>query len=173
MIESGSPGLLEYFDRPLGGDQRLVVGADQDLRSLTQRVLHQGLRRGLQRRRHRIRIAQRLRSHPVLAISAVQIAAQHSETVGQCARVGMEERLLLDGIALHSAHISPGHVERAALVVAHFADSGLTIGNGTAVTAGVAAHPVAIEFLVQIALTDVLVNDVAKGRHRIEPLPYL
>ena len=84
----------------------------------------------------------------------------------------MEERLLLDGIALHSAHISPRHVERAPLVVTYFANSRLTFGDGTAVTAGVAAHPVAIEFLVQITLTDVLVNDVAKARHR-KPLGLL
>jgi hypothetical protein len=77
----------------------------------------------------------------------------------------MEERLLLDGIALHPAHISPRHVERARLVVAYLANSGLTVGDGTAMTAGVAAHPIAIEFLVQITFTDVLVNDVAKGRH--------
>ena len=166
VIESGRPGLLEYLDRPLGGDQRLVVGADQDSCSLPQGILHQGLGRGLQRRRHRLRIAQRLRSHPVLAVGAMQIAAQHSETVGQRARVGVEERLLLDGIALHSAHITPGHIEHSSLVVAHFADAGLTIGNGTAVTAGVAAHPVAIQLLVQIALTDILVDDVAKGRHK-------
>ena len=101
----------------------------------------------------------------------MQVAAQHSETVGQRARVGMEERFLFDGIALHSAHVAPGHVEHATLVVAHLADARLTIGNGTAVSAGVAAHPVAIELLVQIALTDILVDDVAKGRHRIEPLP--
>jgi hypothetical protein len=84
----------------------------------------------------------------------------------------MEEGLLLDGIALHSADISPRHVERASLVVAYFANSGLTVGNRTAVAAGIAAHPVAIESLVQITLTDVLVNDVAKSRHR-KPLGLL
>ena len=82
----------------------------------------------------------------------------------------MEERLFLDGIALHSAYVAPGHVQSAALVVADLADSGLAFRNGTAMTAGVAAHPVAIEFLVEIALTNILVNDVAKGGHR-KPLP--
>ncbi len=77
----------------------------------------------------------------------------------------MEERLFLDGIALHSADITPGHIECAALVVPHLADAGLTIGNGAAVTAGVAAHAVAIELLVEITLADVLVNDVAEGGH--------
>jgi hypothetical protein len=60
----------------------------------------------------------------------------------------MEERLLLDGIALHSAHIPPRHVEGAALVVTYLANSRLTVRDGTAVTAGVAAHPIAIELLV-------------------------
>ena len=100
----------------------------------------------------------------------MQIAAQHSETVGQRARVGVEKRLLFYGITLHAAHVAPGHVEHAALVVAHLADSGLTIRNGTAVAAGIAAHPVAIELVVQLALTDILVDDVAKGGHKTEPL---
>src|SRR6185437_15821194 len=96
----------------------------------------------------------------------MQIAAEHSETVGQRARVGVEERFLFDGIALHSAHVAPGDMEHAALVVAHFANAGLTVRNGTAVTTGVAAHPVAIQLLVQIAFTDILIDDVAQGGHK-------
>ena len=117
VIRPAARACLNIATAHSAGDQRLVVGADQDSRALPQRVLHQGFRRGLQRSRHCVWIAQRLRSHPVLAICAMQIAAQHAEAVSQRARIGVEERFLLDGIALHAADISPRHVERAALVV--------------------------------------------------------
>jgi hypothetical protein len=60
----------------------------------------------------------------------------------------MEERFLLDGIALYAAHVTPWNIERATLVVTYFADSGLTIGNGTAVAASETTYPVAIKLLV-------------------------
>ena len=44
LIEAGCAGLLEYFDGPFRSDQRLVVGADQNLCSLAQSILYQGLR---------------------------------------------------------------------------------------------------------------------------------
>src|SRR4051794_744 len=99
----------------------------------------------------------------------MQITAQHPEAVGQCARVGVEERFLLNGIALHAADVSPGYKELATMVVTYFADSGLTIRNGTTVTTGEAAYPVAVKFFVQVPLADVVVNDFTKGRHG-EPL---
>jgi len=75
----------------------------------------------------------------------------------------MKERLLLNGIALHSANIAPGHVESPTLVVAHLADPGLALGNGAAMPAGVAANAIAVELLVEIAFADGLVDDVAQG----------
>ena len=95
----------------------------------------------------------------------MQIAAEHSEAVGQRARVGVEEWLLFDGIALHSANIAPGNIQSAALVVADLADSGLTFGNRTAMAAGVTTNPIAIQFFVEITFTNVLINDVAKSGH--------
>ena len=82
----------------------------------------------------------------------------------------MEKWLFLDRIALHTAHIAPGNIERATLVVAHLANSGLTLGNGAAVATGVTANPIPLEFFVQITLTDIPVNDVAKSGHG-KPLP--
>ncbi len=78
----------------------------------------------------------------------------------------MEERLLLDGIALHAAHISPGHVQSAAAVVANLADSGLPFRDGTAMAAGEAAKPIAVELFVKLAFACVLVDDIAEGGHR-------
>ncbi len=81
--------------------------------------------------------------------------------------MGVEERLLFDGIALHAGGVSPGNVERAAAVVADFADAGLAFGNGTAVAAGETADAVVVEFLVEsgIGLANFAVEDVAEGGH--------
>jgi hypothetical protein len=57
----------------------------------------------------------------------------------------VEEGLLLDGVALDSADVAVRDVEFAGEVEADFADSGLAFGDGTLVSAGVAAQPVAIE----------------------------
>jgi len=81
----------------------------------------------------------------------------------------MKERLLFNRIALYSAHISPRHIEFAAFVEPYLADARLSLGDRAAVSAGVAAHPVAIDFLVQISLADVLIHEIAQGRHG-EPL---
>src|SRR5438034_193015 len=78
-------------------------------------VARETLRRGLEWRRDRGRIAKRLRRHPVLAICAVEIAAEHPEAVRERARVRVEERLLLDRIALHAADVAPRHLQPAAL----------------------------------------------------------
>ena len=111
--EAGDEALLARFledrDRPLRGDERLVVGGDDDLRALAQRVLDERRRRGVAGRRDGLRIAQRLRCHPVLAVAAVQVAAEHAEAVGERAGIGVEERLLLDRIALHAADVAPRH----------------------------------------------------------------
>jgi hypothetical protein len=51
------------------------------------------------------------------------------------------------------------------LVVTDFADTRLAIGNGATVTAGIAAHPVSVQLLVKLALTNVVVDYFAKRRH--------
>ena len=79
----------------------------------------------------------------------MQIAAQHAEAVGERAGMGMKERFFFDGVALGSGGVSPGDVERAAAVVADFADSGLAFGDGTTMSAGEAAHAVVVELLVE------------------------
>ena len=108
-------GLLEHRDRPLARDQRLVVRADDHARAESLRVAHHRLGRRVDRRRHGGRIAQRLRRDPVLAVRAVQIAAEHAEAVRERAGVRVEERLLLDRIALHAADVSPRHAQACRL----------------------------------------------------------
>jgi len=106
-----------------------------------------------------------LRCDPVLAVSTVEIASQHAEAVSQRARVSVEEGLFLDGIALYTANIAPRHIQRTAAVVAHLADAGLAVGDRATMAAGITADTVAVELFVQLSFADVLVNDVAEGRH--------
>src|SRR5713226_3641483 len=100
----------------------------------------------------------------------MEVATQHSEAVSQRAGVSVEERLFLYGIALHAAHVAPRHVESSAAVVTDLADARLTIGDRAAVAAGVTAHTVAVELLIQLAFADMFVNNVAQCGHRKPPL---
>jgi hypothetical protein len=132
-----------------------------------QGIFDQRIGRSLLRGRNRIWIAQGLRRHPVLAIGAVQIASEHAEAVGKRTGISVEERLLLNGIALHAADISPGHVESSALVVANFANSGLSFWDGATVPTGETADAIAIQLFVKIGISylNVPVEDVAKSGH--------
>jgi hypothetical protein len=65
---------------------------------------------------------------------------------------------------LHAAHISPGYIKLAVAIEADFANSQLPFGYRAAVSAGIAADAVAIKFLVEVSLADVLVQEIAKGR---------
>ena len=165
--QSGGFGLFENGYRPFAGDQRLVVGADQNLCALGDGVAHQKFGRGFERRRYGGGIAQSLRRYPVLTIGAVQIAAQHSEAVGERSGMGVEEWFLFDWVALGSGGVSPGDVERAAAVVADFADSGLAFGDGAAMSASEAAHAIVVELLEErgIGFADLLVENGAEGGH--------
>jgi hypothetical protein len=97
----------------------------------------------------------------------MEVAAEHAEAVGESAGIGVEERLLLDGIALHAGRVSPGNVELAAAIEADFADSGLTVGDWTTVAAGETADAVVAEIFDQarIGFADSLVENVAQGGH--------
>src|SRR5215472_1348330 len=99
----------------------------------------------------------------------MQVATEHAEAVGKSAGVGMEEGLLLDGVALHASHIAPRHIKRAALVETHLAYAGLAFRDGATVSACVAANAVAIEFLVELSLANILVQQIAQGG-QAEPL---
>jgi len=171
--ESGGFGFFEDGDRPFTGDERLIVGADQNLRALGDGVAHEEFWRGFMRRRDSVGIAESLRRYPVLTIGAVKIAAQHAEAVGESAGMGVKKWFLLDGIALGSGGVSPRNIERAAAVVADFAHAGLAFGDGAAMSAGEATHALVVELLVKsgIGLADALVENSAEGGHG-RPLIY-
>ena len=79
----------------------------------------------------------------------------------------MEERLLLDGIALHSSNVSERDVEFATAIEADFADSALTFGDRTAMSAGETANAITLDGLAErrITFADASIEDVAKRRH--------
>src|SRR6202020_487787 len=89
--ESGGFGFFEDGAGPFAGDERLVVGADQNLTALGKSVTHKKFGRGLVRRGDGIGIAKSLRGNPVLTIGAVQIAAEHTEAIGESAGVGVDK----------------------------------------------------------------------------------
>src|SRR5262249_44079476 len=131
--------LFEDRHRPLTRNERLVAGAHEDPRAEPLRVMHHGLGSGLCWRGDSCRIAKRLRCHPVLAVGTVEIAAEHSKAVGERTGVGVEERLLLDRIALNATDISPGDTQPAALVEPDLADADGALGQRTFVAARVTA----------------------------------
>src|ERR1700731_3036883 len=90
----------------------------------------------------------------------MQIAAEHPETVSECAGMSVEKWLLLDRIALHSRNIAPGNVKCAAEVKTNFADPRLPVGNRAAMSTGIAAHTIAIQLFPQCrgALADARVG---------------
>ena len=94
-------------------------------------------------------IAQRLRGDPVLAIAAMQVAAQHAETEGARPRQNVEEGLLFYGVAMRRVDVAVGCVELSSAIEAHLADARETRRNGAPVAAGEALHPAAIERLVE------------------------
>jgi hypothetical protein len=97
----------------------------------------------------------------------VQIAAQHSEAIGQRAGIRVEKWFLLDRIALGAGSVSPGDEELATAVVADFANTGLAFGDGTAMSAGKTAYAVVLEFLDEgrFGFADAFVEDGAESGH--------
>ena len=112
--------------------------------------LYQHIRLYTCRRDYGVRVANRLRSNPILAIGTVKVTAKHAEAVGESPTIGMEERFFLNWITLYAADIAPRYVERPPTIETDFADSHLPVGNGTTVSAGVSAHAVAVEPFVQL-----------------------
>src|SRR6266566_6232561 len=111
------------------------------------------------------RIAQGLRGHPILAVCAVQITAEHAEAVSQCPRMSMEEGLFLYGVALDAADVAPGHKQGSTPVVANLTNSRLAFWDLATVPAGKTPHPVAVELFEQFALANVFMNDFAQCTH--------
>ena len=110
--------------------------------------------------------SQRLRSHPVLAIRAVQIAPEHSEAVGQRAWMCVKERLLLNRITLNAANVAPRDHQAAVAVIADLADTNRAFRQRTAVAAGITPQPTVGKHIVEVAFAGFARQDISEGRHR-------
>jgi len=97
----------------------------------------------------------------------MKVAAEHTEAVGKGARICVEERFLLDGIALHSGGVSPRNKEFATAVEADLADSWLSFRNGTAMPTRKTTDTIVPEVFdeIRIGFSDSLVEDVTQGGH--------
>ena len=150
--QPGGLGLAENRHGPLGGDQRLVVGAHQAGRAVAQRHVDQfPWLRGL-KVRGRANIAQRLGRNPVLAVSAVEVAAEHAEAQGATSRKSVEEGLLFDGIAVHRVDVTVWSVQLSSAIEADLADPRETRRNGAAMATGETLHAVAVQGAVESRL---------------------
>ena len=98
----------------------------------------------------------------------MEVATHHAKAVGKRAGIGVEERFLLDRIALGSGGVTPRNVELAASVEANLADAGLAIGNRAAVATGETAQAVIFEFFDQarFGFANSFVEDGAEGGHK-------
>src|SRR5258708_11787449 len=114
---------------------------------------------------------ERLRCYTIRQKGKGQVRAKHSEAVRQCSGICLEERFFFDRVALHYTGVAPGNVQGPASVVANLADARLALRDGAAVTTGKTADPVAVKFLVEFALVDVLVDDIPQRRHTPQPKP--
>ena len=95
----------------------------------------------------------------------MKIAPKHAEAVSQRPRKCVEEGLLLDRIALHATHVAPRDVKHAIPVEAHLANPGLAFRNPAAVTAGKTLDESTFLLFVQVALANVLVQDLFQASH--------
>src|SRR2546421_944726 len=180
-LEAARVRRLEHVHGPFGGDERLVVRRPDQLGALAERQPHQAVGRHVRREHARGGVAQRLAGEPVLAVAAVEVAPQHPEGERVRAREGVEERLLLGGIALQGGDVSGGRVQGAVLVEAHLADAAAPRFDETAVPAGEAANRAAPvrQPLDQLALAHPGVErlrergDPSVGRSVHENLPCL
>jgi len=147
-------GAAEDGHGPLGRDQRLVVRTDDHAGAGAPGQFHDLPGSSRPGRRHRIWIAQCLRGDPILAVSTVEIAAEHAEAQRGRAWRHVKERLFLNGIALHALYVSPGNPQLASAIEADLADPGLPVENRAAVAAGEAADAAVVDRLPQLAFAD-------------------
>src|SRR3972149_206318 len=121
--------------RPPARIAGLVAGGGEGAPPVTPRQAHQLFTATKHRRGYRLRVSESLRGEPILTIAAVEIASEHAERQSIRPRQGVEERFLLDGIALQRPHVAPGDPERPPFIEAHLTDSQPSLGNEASVAA--------------------------------------
>jgi hypothetical protein len=97
------------------------------------------------------------------AVRALEVAAQHAETEGFSARVGVEEGLFLNGVKVQSAHIAPRHIEFTAFVEPNPTNAGQAVKDDAPMSAGETLHLVVVQPPIQFALPHELLEDLGDG----------
>jgi len=120
---------------PIGGDERFIVGADDDGGVVVDGHLDDlvcfaevGIGDGAL-------VAEDLAADPVLAVGTVEVATEHAEGEGLASGECMEEGLFFDGIDLESCDIAAGRAQFPVAVEAYFADAGAAFADEAAVSA--------------------------------------
>ena len=132
-------------DGPFGGDERLVVAGDDQARAQPPagaRRVAAGVTAWMGA--SAAVVAQGLAGDPVLAVGAMKIAAHHAERQRIAAGIDVEERLLLDRVALHAGDVAERHAQLAAFVEAHLANAAMPRADETAMAAGDATNALAL-----------------------------
>jgi len=96
-------------NRPFGRDEGLVVRAHHQPGILPLGQRHQRIGGDVVRVGAGALVPQRLGGEPVLAVAAMEVAAQHAEGERVGAGEDVEERLLLDRVALERGDVAAGH----------------------------------------------------------------
>src|SRR2546426_8262 len=86
---------------------------------------------------------------PCETVGAVQVTTEHAEGDRVGAGEGMKEGLLLDRVALQGANVATRDHQRAAAVVANFADAPKPLLDQAAVSARIAANLVVRQLFIE------------------------
>src|SRR4051812_16338350 len=97
----------------------------------------------------------------------MQVAAEHAEAERESTRIGVEERLLFDGVALDAGDVSPRHAQPAVVIEAHLAHAERAGRDRTLMPARVTPQAIPIERLDQFGrrLARAAAQQFLKGGH--------
>jgi hypothetical protein len=97
----------------------------------------------------------------------VEIAHKHPEAECESPRVGVEERFLLNRIALDATDIAPRYAQVTVAIEPYLAHADRAVGDGTFVPAGVASHAAVRYGLDELGrrLDRSSIEDVGEGGH--------
>src|SRR4030095_15272264 len=100
------------------------------------------------RRRYSVRIPQRLRGYPILAIRAVKVASEHPKAHCQRSRQCMKERFFFHRIELKGADITVRHEQLASTIEPNATDPVEPVENHAAMSAREASQLAVFEAFV-------------------------
>src|SRR6185369_3213220 len=101
---------------------------------------------------------------------AVEIASEHAKAERERPGMRVEERLLLDRVALNTADITPRDAQVPAAVEAHLAHADGAVGNRALVSARVTADAILGDVLDELrrGLSRSRLENIGQGGHAID-----